>query len=229
MSTKAVTGYTPTFLLRGVDPITVFQRYLAGEFHSVTEPPSKITFVKGVSAINPDRGDDASSETYTYRDKTNTRQTIVTTNHAAFVSTQGGVRYKPNKCIWCRRSLENIPTDPVGIPVQMDRDTVTGRLVFHEDQPYHCRPECMLANLRRRQANRIYRETMYIDAESLANLRHQKITGTTECIKEAKDWLLYHENGGPLDDEEYFKNSTYYHRSSNIICIPAKVEYFVLG
>jgi len=219
---QAVLSCTPTFTLRGVDPLQILQQYLDGDFTKITDIPSKVTAAKSTTLITQGYGADVNSEVYVYRDKNNNQQTIVTTNHDAYSCVRDGKDYRPKRCRWCRRKFTQ-ERDPVGIPTAYLKDH-EGKYIFYTDQPNFDTFECALACLRRTQKIRLYKDSLYMDSEQFLKLFCKVATGVDD-LQEAKDWILYHKNGGHLTDKEYFQNTHTYRRTSNIVCLPIKVAY----
>lgn len=254
MSTKTVIGYNPAFLLKKIDPYQIITQYFAGKYKNIDKFPSKIE--KAKSQINVSLiGTNSNSEIFSFKDKFGVTQTMITTNHQPFAyalnqlnsisetshdndtSKESNaniieyteqltkiVPYKPNKCLWCRCKFKP-DEEPVGIPIKMEK---AGHVtIFHVDQPYHCKMECMYSNLKSRQNVRMFNDGIYTDSNSLANIFYRLFTGTLENIKEALDWILHEENGGPLKDEQFHSGNTKYTKTGNIVLLPIKAEYAV--
>lgn len=225
IANKVVTGYVPTFTLRSIHHNDVITRYLRGDFSQLNLDVGGIKLTNGIG-LSTVGGYSADSEVYSYSDRENVSHRIVTTNHDAYNvfihPTEGSLRC--TKCLWCRKGLELDDRIGVGIPVKLE---VTAQgYAYHVDLPYHCSTSCALATLRRRQLSKIHRDSIYTDSESLLIHLHRIEHPNEPPLKEAPDWILRVENGGPLTDDEFYKNHTTYRRSTNIIYLPVKIEYF---
>ena len=134
---KAVFGVNPTFLLRGIDPVKVLNDYLEGKFIDKVIDNDKIKAISSSIILAPQHGSTYESETYVYRDKTNTQQLIATTNHAQYsiVKASDGTELAiEGLCMWCRCEIK---TPPVGIPVEIKWDRAKNLYIFHVDGKYH--------------------------------------------------------------------------------------------
>lgn len=219
---QPVLSCVPSFTLRAIDPLQILQQYLDGEFAEVTNIPSKVTTVKGTSILTQGYGADVNSEVYVVRDKNNNQQTIITTNHEAYSAMKDGNLYQPKRCCWCRKKFT--PNEaPVGIPTYFLKDE-KGKTIFYCDRLECNTYECALAVLRNGQQVRQRKDPLYMDSEQLLKLQCKMDTGH-DNLQEALDWRLYHKNGGHLSDEEYFRGTHKYRRTSNIVSLPIKVAY----
>lgn len=212
MNSKSIAAYIPTFTLKGVSHNNVLSKYGRGDY-------SDASIVEGTPRDNM-RGN-----MYSYSDKENITHKIVTTNHEAYnIFINNDKSMKCNKCLWCRRDLE-VGEMGIGIPIKLE---IGDRgYTYHVDLPYHCSHSCALSTLRRRQSSRIHRDTIYTDSESLLIHQHRTLMPGSPPLKESPDWILRSDNGGPLSDEEYYRETVTYKRSTNIIYLPVKVEYFI--
>ena len=75
---------TENLMLRRIDPVLMYRRYISGEFRNVKIPKSKITISTAFVNLNNKIGVDQNSESYRFNDKTNSSQVIVTTNHEQY-------------------------------------------------------------------------------------------------------------------------------------------------
>jgi hypothetical protein len=225
ISSRVITGYIPTFTLRGITHTNVSSKYNRGDYIDVNIGEGNLKISGGIN-LNTG-GYNINSETYSYSDKENVTHKIITTNHELYnvFLKSTSTASKCNKCLWCRKELDTTIMN-IGIPVKLIIDN--NGYTYHVDLPYHCSYGCALATLRRRQSSRIHRDTIYTDSESLLIHQHRILTPSgSPSIKESPDWILRADNGGPLSDEEYYKGIVTYRRSTNVIYLPVKIEYFV--
>lgn len=234
---KSIIKTIKTITLRRIDPVSFLRRYLAGEFVNVKIPVKKIKISSFVN-LNQKIGTDQTSEIYKFRNKTNSGQMIVTTNHKNFhsktsQSSNSSQNQKTqitpviNYCIWCRRLIKD---QPIGIPVSMEHNRKTKETVFYVEDSY-CGFSCALAGLKRlRSCHRLYKDPMYMDADQMLHLMYHKAHQTKKGtrIVEAKNWRLLDINGGPLSDSEYDNKSIKYTELSNLVLSSVKRQYIKL-
>lgn len=225
-----ITHITPTFLLKGIDPVKVITNYLNRKYDSLRLPLTKITTATNFTPVSllPRYGDSVNDQTYIYRDKTNNQQIITTSNHYSYSIVRDNIENgRPiqllvkGKCRWCHLELK---VEPVGIPIKIE---ILGNrsYVFHVDGQY-CSFECCYAGLKRLNIpNPYYRDPLYMDSEQMLKLMYSVIYPNAGRLREAPDWTLLKENDGPLDAKEFFNNSHIYQRTTNIILLPVKIEY----
>ena len=214
-----------TLTLRRIDPVVILQRYLAGNYKNIDFPENKV--IISSSTINLNKiGSDHHSEIYRFSDKTNTHQTIITTNQPQYQHSKNILENKPSKlpkilCMWCRRDLT---TPPIGIPVSMEIKNET--IYFHTEDAYDTF-ECAFASLKRLYScNHIYKDPFYMDSEQMLNCMYKRMyPEETNKIQEAKDWRLLKSNGGPLSDTDYDNHSHKYITTNSIITLPVKRQY----
>jgi len=220
-----VSSYTPTFLLRSIDPIKVLNDYLEGKFNNLAFPTDKIKVATNMLSLAPQHGSTPNSEIYTYRDKTNSQQVIATTNHYQYsiVQASNGKELPiAGRCLWC---LLDIEMPPIGIPVMIQYNN--DEIIFHVDGCY-CTFECCYSGLlREKSASYVYRDPLYMDSEQLLKLMYKIMYPNEEKLKKSPDWRLLKENNGCLDRKEFFNGSHTYERTSNLVILPIKVEYTV--
>jgi hypothetical protein len=206
----------------------MLRRYLAGNFKEVTIPKDKVKISSAFVNLNKRIGNDQTSEIYRFNDKTNTGQLIVTTNHERYNFSKNSETDSPVAyCFWCRREIKS---QPIGIPISMESDRHTGKIVFNVENTYD-KFGCALADLKRSYScHHIYKDPLYMDAEQLLHCMYHRMypdkIGTR--IKEAKDWRLLKRNGGPMTEEEYDLEQHTYLQIPNLITVPVKRQYIKL-
>lgn len=224
MNSKPVVSVTPTFLLRGVDPIKVLNDYLQSKFCEIHLSKTQVPVSSPNLTIAPQHGTTPESETYVYRTKSNTQQVVVTTNHNVFMmvkASDGTVIPPGGLCSWCRGEIKN---NAVGLPVSITSNQKT--VTFQVDQPYYCRFECALSGLKRElSAFHLYRDPLYMDSEQMLRLMFKLMYPEAGQLQSAHDWKLHQRNNGPLNDEEFYSGTHTYIRMPNIITLPVKVLY----
>jgi len=223
-SSRAVISITPTFFLRGVDPIQVLTRYLDGTFQVPdVNLGGSLPESEGNLRLTPAYGTDSSSAIYALRDKAH-HHLIYTTNHGAYTAAQDETPPPSYPCPWCRQQARG-PT--IGPPVRMHR-VMTGtseHLYFDIDTPIYCTFQCCLADLRQQQGNLSTQNPLYLDTETMLKLMYQRLYPDKPPLRPAPDWRLLTANGGCLPPDDYYGNSQTFLRTGNITCLPIKVEY----
>ena len=155
-------------------------------------------------------------------------------------------------CNWCRQPFTEIPW---GIPLQIvkfkgsvepvTREAATteqsvamppipslppilqNKVAVYVDDPDYCRGECLYSGYKREfTGSCVYRDPLYLNSEQMIHLMYRIMYPDAPPLREALHWKLLKENGGPLSSEEYYQGSHYYQRSTNLVTIPVKVEYF---
>jgi len=212
----------PTFLLRGIDPQEVLERYLNNEFQSIVAPTKKILIDQVDLALDRNVTNDRNAEIYEVSNRSEQRQRIATVNHQAY--TYGLDNPIVKRCRWCRCEIEG---KVIGIPIMQEYDPVTKNSIFHVDGR-HCRFECVYADLiSRTQMPWGLRQGIYCSSETLL-LRLFDMIYPGKKLCPAQMWDLLNSNGGPFTTKEYFAISHFYHPLSTIRLYPVKREYLMV-
>ena len=231
---KSIIKISSSFMLRRIDPIEILSNYLKGNYKSLDLPKDKIETKKGILIIGKNTGKDKSYEIYRFTDKSNSKQTIITTNHISYKHAIDQLNNKTNltnpiiKCLYCRRFIKE---NPVGIPVSMESDLKNNIVKFNVDGNY-CNFNCVYADLKRMvSVSRIYQDPLYMDSEQMLHVMYHKMypEKCKERIIEAPDWRLLKENGGPLSDKEFDENSNNYIPLTSIVQVPIKRQFIKLS
>ncbi len=215
----------PTFRLKGVDPQQVIQRYLNGEYRSLTLPKAKVSV--SVADISLDRKltNNYDDEVYEFTDRSGQRQRIVTVNYSTFEAKRTG-KSVTHLCRWCRLPIE-ATTDPIGIPMLQEYDPVNNISTFHTEGTYNCF-ECVYAHIKAcTQTPWPIRNQGYCSSEILLR-RLFSICYPEEKLYPAPDWILLNSNGGSLTSKEYFSKYHLYKQLSMVRLFPVKLEYVVV-
>lgn len=251
MSTDhTITAITPTFLLKGIDPIKILSDYIGGKYNNMVNINLKPKITKSVTPISivPKYGTSTEDQIYIYKDKSNINQTVVTTNHEAYtrvkayynneglqrsqimkVGTEASTEIT-KECMWCRTEIKGEALGiPISIEILQDRVTEEKAYVFHIDgnDDYCCFECCFSGYKRLNPSSVIYRDPLYMDAEQMLKFMYSCIYPHAGPLREAQDYRLLKRNNGPLTEKEFFNETHAYVRTSNIILLPAKIEYLV--
>ena len=229
--TSNVIKVVDNLVLRRIDPVIILRKYLAGDYKKVTIPKNKTVISKTFTNINHAIGTDQTAKIYRYKDKQNSGQIILTTNHEQYQHFQDKDKTKAKPiayCRWCRREIKG---QPIGIPISMTVNNFTKDTIFHIEDTYDTYG-CVMASLKN-----IYgchsrsRDPMYMDTEQILHCMYHMLNPDKwgERIVEAKDWRLLDINGGPLTSEEYDKQNVTYSKIPNVILAPIKQQYVKLS
>lgn len=225
---KSAIKVTETLMLRRIDPVVVLSKYLEGQYKSTTIPKTKVPLSSAFINLTQKIGTDSSSKVYRFNDKTNSGQIIVTTNHDNFQSVnESNTETKRKFCRWSRREILD---EGIGIPIAMEIDKVTNKIIFYEEDKFY-NFSCAMAGLKRiYSCYHSYKDPLYMDAEQLLHLKYYKMYPDREGtrITEALDSRLLDINGGPLSDEEYDSDQCNYVPIPNVVIIPIKRQYIKL-
>lgn len=225
---KTIVKIPETFILRSIDPIDILSKYLKGEYKTLKIPTKKVK--NKFLTTGKNIGTNPSYEIYRLLDKSNTHQTIFTTNHNLYNHYSNVIKHKKSdrpllKCTYCRRDIKG---EYVGLPVSMEMDK---EHVSFFTEGYYCHFGCAYANLKRViPVSRIHRDPLYMDAEQLLHCMYHKLyPNEPRNIVEAPDWRLCRSNGGPLTDEEFDSKTYKYVAINNVAMLPVKRQYMKLA
>ena len=215
--------HNPKFLLRGVDMSNILQKYQSGIYVDFdVNKLSKVT-MSHIPIEFDNNGTSPDDQTYFYTDRSNQRQSIITTNHQNFTVYKKTSKYvEKYYCMWCRQSSV---CHYVGIPIKMEWDPKTKRSIFYVEHNY-CSFDCCFAHLKINSLRLMYQDCIYMDSESMLRILFHLINPGKE-LKAAPDWTLLQNNGGPLSVEQFNSDKVVYQHLPNIIIIPGKSEYYV--
>lgn len=219
-------------MLRRVDPIGILNNYLKDTYSTLTIPENKIAITSYVK-MGKSLGTDPEEEVYRLKDKTVTGKTVVTTNHTNYkwakdkTDNKAGIRPQ-QRCWHCKRIIVG---EAVGIPLELETDLYTTSQRFYTDGCY-CNFSCAYSDLKRQlRVSKVYKDPLYVDAEALLYSLYYKIypdkMGTR--IKEAPDWRLLNENGGPLTSTQFDDKTFIYKQVPTLVTIPCKRQYVKLN
>nr|QBK91607.1 MAG: A1L transcription factor/late transcription factor VLTF-2 [Pithovirus LCPAC302] len=224
---KSAIKMTETLMLRRIDPISMIKRYFVGDFKSTDYPKNSVKISSSFVNLDQKIGENPTSKIYRFKDKTNSGQVVVTTNHKQYTAYKTGIKTK-NICLWSRREIKG---EPIGIPVAMETDRHTKETAFWIEDTYYDF-SCALAALKRIYlCHHMYKDPLYMDAEQLLHCMYYRMYPDRigNRIKEAQNWRLLDINGGPLTNDEYNSEECSYVSIPNISMIPVKRQYIKLS
>jgi len=220
MSNSAV-RFVPTFVLKGIDPKDITEKYFKGKYNEVEIPPYRIKVSDVFHVTTPSYGSSPEEPRYQFKDKNNASIVIVTSNSKNYDLYKRAKHFeeKDRICPYCLRNFYHEPT-PVAINIEMQECDNKIYYFFWTTNVSCCSFPCAFAWSHRESYGSHRYKCAYRHLKTLYRLMHPG-----KRIVEAPDWTLLETNGGPLSEEEYDKGSYKYERTSNIIFLPAKEEY----
>ncbi len=218
-----IANTTPSFALRKVDPGEVMMMYHSGAFVNQKKPSSKIDIKSAPVISTVDQKYDPTSSTYTCRNKNNLVVTFTGSNHRNFEIFNKNKVVMGGRCEWCRLIFT---CEVIGCAVAYKFE----ELLDEEIKQVHtfwtegtfCHPRCCLAHIQAFGLGR--KDPFYINAERYLRFMYH-LSNPGEELMPSQDYRLLIENGGTLSKEDFFNGNIHYTRSSNVLLIPAKVEY----
>lgn len=237
-----------TILLKGLDPLVVFNKYISNYYKNV-KLPSKKKLVSNPIIVETNIGKNHESKIYEFVDWSNSHRRVVSHNHEQYiiardlddpsngefidvinantnvVSTYNKniIPETPNKvCHWCRRT--NYKNKSIGLPISMEYNSLKDVYIFIVHRTF-CSYGCLYALVKKESpTNHRSRNPLYIDSEMLT-LRMFSIIYPNKKLKASPDWLLLDINGGSLNSEEFDNNNYFFRELPNIIFNPFKTLY----
>lgn len=208
----------PTFLLKGINPEQLARDYKNPEFLA------GLNFEKSTIApivLMSNRGKSIQDAIYTFRNRDNFIQTVVTTNAKAYMLVgTDGCSQKGGTCFICRRTFT---TGNIGIPVsaKIVEDVVIVYTLYSTDS-FRCSLQLI------RNLTRYGRKPQLASAEPFLKFLYSKMHPEKGPLKLPPNPLLLESNGGSLNDEEYDDPRYSYIETPNLILYPAKEQYMRL-
>lgn len=214
---QTIIRVSPTLCLRRIAPQQVYERYRLGGFSDVVLPQEKIHVrIPSFTASAVVTGDSLRDQVLSYRDKHNSVQTLVTTDHARYEAFINGTPCPGGTCRYCGYTFTH---EPVGIPIKYTKDG--DKHIYHVDGCY-CGLSCAYSKLREEMSkHRRYRNPAYNQSEPLLKRLHAAFYPGEELC-EAKDPQLADVNKGPLTREEYMQDNYSYVPLPSVVLAPCK-------
>jgi len=203
--------------LKGVDLSALVERYLRGEFITLTTPlPVDISSLEEQPTSVITVNDKSSKISYEF-DPCCGRNFMCIGYKVLEKNGQYAV-LDPNQVYNCMNCLIKIEKNPLGIPIR--REQKNGKIYYHMIDIF-CSFECVVSELRKRLNNTLYSNSMCYISE-LYTLCTGKDAST---LYPASDHRLLKIFNGPLTWEEYHRKTTRYsEKPGNVIFLPV-VEY----
>lgn len=230
-----ITNNAPSFLLRGINPTTIWKKYQNGTYSTQSTPDIPITPISCFESKLGSVCSDKYSERYKEHPSLKSHL-CVTTNSSEFTQALAKLEgkeltpiVKPRLCRWCRMDLSDLPEDaePLGTIVKIEikeENQQTSYVIYTVG--HFCRTGCNYAELTSRTSYWNMGDLVQMEEKNLRFLFNELYPGKE--LVASPHWELHERNGGPLNDEEYYSNQYYYHPTTHIIKFPAKKEYLAL-
>jgi hypothetical protein len=223
MATSGV-RFKPNFVLKGIDPNEIKKKYSEGKYNNLHLPPSRIRLSSVSHVSTAIYGSSPNDPKYQFKDKNNMSIVVVTSNTKKYDMYFRGIfeNEKGGRCWWCLRDFVH---KPVHIPIHMEkmkRDDKT-YYCFWSENIRCCGYRCAYAwVLRQALIDPLYKLSDYY----LRMIFHfQYPNHADKILKPADDPQLLEVHGGSHKNEDFDKNNYFYKRTSNVVLLPAKVEY----
>jgi len=220
MSTSGV-RFKPNFVLKGIDPNEIKKKYNEGKYNNLRFPSSKIRLSNISHVSTTIYGSSPDDPKYQFKDKNNMSIVVVMSNTKDYEIYLRGIfeNARGGRCWWCLRDFEH---KPVQIPIRMEKMNREDKtyFCFWSENSRYCGYRCAYAwVLRQALMDPLYKLSDYY----LRMIFHFQYPN--ESLNPATDPRLLEIHGGCLTNEEFDKNNYRYQRTSNVVLLPAKVEY----
>lgn len=215
MSETVILGIQPTIYLKKIDPLSVPQKIINGDYKDVTlesiqswKKSTKETHL--ISVIGTNRFD----KMFTYTDRNNNVFTCVTTNN---FQSNGTI------CQWCRIPFQHTW---IGVPYRLEQTNT--KSYYYTDGCYCCF-ECAMAEIESTsKKSYVLRSGLLMSPHIL--LENLFLSMYPNKNLHASPPFYYHErNGGSMTDKEYYENRSQLIETSGIIVVPYKKISVKLG
>ena len=197
-------SYTPTLVLRKVDPAKTVVAYQTGKFRTVSLPSVRISVVATAAPST-------TGQTTTLRDNNNCLVVLHASNKESVKALPG---YKP-RCFWC---MLDILGAPCPVATSMAPRWVDGevRQVFVASDVC-CSFECALA-----YARGFLRDER---AEVYTRLLHHTVHPSAPTLRPAPDFRLLDTHGGTMTIDEFKHSKTAYVQLPTVVIQPVARTY----
>lgn len=199
-----MSSYTPTLVLRKVDPSKIVAAYQAGAYRSLALPTTRI-------AVTATTAPSTTGQTTILRDNNNCLVVLHASNKESVKALPG---YKP-RCFWCMLDIHGPPC-PVATSMSQRWTEGDVRYVF-ETSDVCCSFECALA-----YAKRFLREER---AEVYTRLLHRTVRPSDPPLRPAPDFRLLDTHGGTMTVDEFKHNKTTYVQLPTVVVQPVARTY----
>jgi hypothetical protein len=202
MKSTLIVEIVPTFYLKKIDSLEIYNKLINGDFKSIQKKNNlSSTYISNIKLY----GNDSQDSTYTFNDNNNIKQIIVTSNN--------NIR---NKCDWC---LKEIKTNDIviGVPISYKYDS--GNHIFEMEGCCHSF-ECSFSYMKRFRGYHLSTyDPLYYNSENILRYFFH-LCYPNDILMEACDPRIQNHIGGPLEDCNHV-----YYRLPSIVIKTAKGLY----
>jgi hypothetical protein len=229
---------TPSFLLKGIDPIILIAEYNDGFFSRLETTKTKLKLSNNNNTIlAPKYGNTCEYPIFSIKDKNNCNIIIATTGHSDYevFTKNGGELPMGGRCEHCKEDFTHLS---VGYPIAYreilaltndsddPKNAVYRNLYIFWTEGKFCSFECALGYIKLILGKPWeFRDNNVIDSEKLLKLLYKFTYPKNDVLRPAQDPRLLKINGGSLTKEEWKSKQHVYFRTDRVFTFPAKVEY----
>lgn len=243
---------SPSFLLKGLDPISVINKYQSGFFSSITAGKALTIELSKKNAgptLAPVYGTSNSESVFSFKDRHNSNIVIATSNHQNYETFRrnGGHLQCGGRCDFCKEDFEHTV---IGYPIAFQENVVLTNAdmdvnsavyniiyVFWVEGTF-CSFECALGYLNLIRSPSIHQSDLTLkDSEMYLKLMYKLMYPQNGILRPAQDPKLLKEvsnnnntsmvsiHHGSLSREEWSDPKHTYMRTDRVALFPVKVEY----
>lgn len=225
---------TPTFLLKGISPKILLEKYLAEQFPN--REKKKISISKSSCILLSPYTDCNNTGVFYLKDKHNSKLIVATSGHENVQVYNKNGEYPPVGGR-CRSCMCDFTHTSIGYPIAYQEMTLLvdeekgGPPVYkiiHKfwTEAIFCSFECALYHIKSFTQNRSNTFGTYMqDSERYLKLLYRITYPDEKMVTCSKDPLLLISNGGSLTREQWMDKTHNYIRSHKILLLPSKMEY----
>jgi hypothetical protein len=204
MNSKLIVGIVPTFHLKKIDSLDIYQRLIKGEFKSVNHTKKTPTNVANTQEISL-HGNNSDDSTFTFKDHNNLVQVIVTSNH-----------YDRHRCDWCLQPMKESDIS-IGVPITYDYQG--GNHIFEMEGCCHSF-ECAFSYMKRFRGYHVSTfDPVYMNSETILRFLFH-LCYPDEVLRDSPDPRITLAMGGAVGSIKHT-----YVRIPSVIIQKAKVLY----
>lgn len=232
-----MTKFIPTFLLKGLDPISLLKQYKEGYFNREISGRDKIRIIKHDDNIknNSYRNNNNKDPIYSVKDKHNCDIIIARSGYetVSLFTKEGGKLHEGGRCDFCKRDFNwtciGYPVDYKELPVLINGDNNVPvykiLYTFWMDGEF-CSFECALAYIRTLLSRPVkYADNNVKDIEALLHILYKLMYPKATVLRPAQDFRLLKSNNGSLTKEQWEDPHHVYNKTDRIMLIPVTIDY----
>lgn len=223
---KTILNIVPSFLLKGIKPNEIWNKYLEGKYLTSTINPEKVVsqapVINSVAKVYSDNVDDP---IYAFRDKYGNTLVNASSGQVLFQNFKDGQYHSKGRCSWCGHDWED-NYNFILIPLTLSTSKYNGNKIFIVyGERMTCDMECALSFINRElKMSYRSRDPNYSNSLQILLFTHRTLY-PDRILHKAQDPALLDINGGCLTYDKYKNISSTYYRTTNIIQLPLKIQY----